>query len=115
MRPLMMLIAILISLNHTPGISMWCLGSGYTLVLRSLIAQLVEPYHRNAILTAVAIMGQIGTAIGSPLYAVCFRLGLGLSDGRYGQGKATWIGLPFGMAAAFLSITLIILCRIRLP
>lgn len=94
---------------------MWCLGSGYTLVLRSLIAQLVEPHHRNTILTAVAIMGQIGTAIGSPLYAFCFRVGLSLSDGRFGQGKAIWIGLPFGMAAAFLTITLVMLCRIRLP
>lgn len=109
-----MLKIILTLPNHIIGIAMWCLGSGYTLVLRSLIAQLVDPHHRNAILTAVAIMGHIGTAIGSPLFAFGFRVGLSLSDGRYGQEKAIWIGLPFGMAAAFLSLTLIILCKIRL-
>lgn len=91
---------------------MLCLGSGYTLVLRSLIAQLVEPYHRNTVLTAVAIMGHIGTAIGSPLFAFCFRVGLSLSERDLGQENAIWIGLPFLAAAAFLSITLVVLCRI---
>lgn len=92
---------------------MLCLGSGFTLVLRSLIAQLVEPYHRTTILTAVAIMGHVGTAIGSPLFAFCFRIGLSLSEGGLSQENATWIGLPFSVAAAFLSITLVALCRIR--
>lgn len=92
---------------------MWCVGSGYTLVLRSLIAQLVEPCHRSAVLTAVAMLGNIGSAIGGPLFAFCFRLGLSLSDRGLGQNKAIWIGLPFTVAAAFMSITLLVLVRIR--
>lgn len=92
---------------------MSCLGSGYSLVLRSLIAQLVEPYHRNTILTVVAMLGNIGTAIGSPLFAFCFQVGLGLSDGGLGQEKAVWTGLPFVVAAAFLSIVLCVLFRVR--
>lgn len=93
---------------------MWCLGSGYTLVLRSLIAQLVEPNHRSTILTAVAVLGNIGTAIGGPLFAFCFRVGLSLSNRDLGQDRAIWIGLPFAIASAFLTIALTILCRIQI-
>lgn len=83
-------------------------------MLRSLIAQLVEPRHRSTALTAAAILETIGSAIGGPSFAVCFRLGLSLSGGGRDELVLRWIGLPFGIGAGLLSVALVILLTIRI-
>lgn len=83
-------------------------------MLRSLIAQLVEPRHRSTALTAAALLGTIGSAIGGPSFALCFRLGLSFADGGHNGPDMRWIGLPFGVAAGLLSLTLVILFRVHI-
>lgn len=82
--------------------------------MRSLVAQLVEPQHRSTALTAAAVLGTIGSAIGGPAFALFFRLGLSLSDGGRDEGNMRWMGLPFGIAAGLLSVTSVVLWRIRI-
>jgi hypothetical protein len=76
-------------------------GLPYNLVLRSLLAELVEPHHRTILFTSVALLENVGALIAGPLLAASFRLGMKL-DGL-------WVGLPFFAASVLFAITLVVL------
>ena len=85
---------------------MWCVGSAYGLILRSLLAMLVEPHHRGTLFTTVAILENTGAVVAGPLLALCFQAGLRL-DG-------VWTGLPFMVAASLCILSLPVLYGIRI-
>ncbi|KAG8427866.1 hypothetical protein J3459_006274 [Metarhizium acridum] len=87
------------------GIMIWCLGSAYSLVLRSLLTQLAEPHHRAALFTTAAILENIGGISAGPVLAASFRIGLSLGD--------IWAGLPFLLCAILSMATLAILYSVR--
>lgn len=89
------------------GYIVYCLGSGYSMVLRSLLAAIVEPHHRGTMFNTVGILESIGAVVAGPLLAASFRLGLELNG--------VWVGLPFLAAAGLFSIAITILLTVRLP
>lgn len=89
------------------GLVVYCLGNGYNLILRSLLADLVAPTHRGVLFNTVSMLENIGAVIASPLLAASFRAGLRL-DGF-------WTGLPYFVAAGLFSTALVGLAVVRLP
>ncbi|ERS95483.1 hypothetical protein HMPREF1624_07999 [Sporothrix schenckii ATCC 58251] len=89
------------------GLVVYCLGNGYNLVLRSLLAVLVEPEHRGTLYNAAGILESTGAVIAGPLLAAAYRAGLRLGG--------LWTGLPFFGAVVLCSIALFILATARLP
>lgn len=89
------------------------MGTGYNLVLRSILVQLVEPAYRSTLLTTVVMLENTSSVIAGPLFSLGFRAGLALS-GRDGSGNPLWIGLPFMGAAGLLVITVAVLYSIRI-
>lgn len=97
---------------HT-GLAIWCMGSGYNLVLRSILVQLVEPAYRGTLLTTVVMLENASSVVAGPLFSLSFRAGLALSGGENGGGSPLWIGLPFMVAAVLLCSTVVVLYIVR--
>ncbi|KJR86821.1 MFS transporter [Sporothrix schenckii 1099-18] len=89
------------------GLVVYCLENGYNLVLRSLLAVLVEPEHRGTLYNAAGILESTGAVIAGPLLAAAYRAGLRLGG--------LWTGLPFFRAVVLCSIALFILATARPP
>lgn len=89
------------------GLVVYCLGNGYNLVLRSLLAVLVEPAHRGTLFNAAGILESTGAIIAGPLLAAAYRAGLRLGG--------LWTGLPFFVAVALFGTALFVLATARLP
>ena len=87
------------------GIVIWCLGSAYNIVLRSLLAQLVEPNRRAMLFTTVTVIENTGSVLAGPVLAAFFRVGLQLGWG--------WIGAPFLVSAILFLITSVLIYRVR--
>lgn len=89
------------------------MGSGYNLVLRSILVQLVEPAYRGTLLTTITMLENTSSVIAGPLFSLTFRAGLALSRRNGGDGNPLWIGLPFMVAAGLLTVTVVVLYCIR--
>lgn len=99
---------------HYAGVAVWCMGTGYNLVLRSILVQLVEPAYRSTLLTTVVMLENTSSVIAGPLFSLSFRAGLALSGRDDGSGNPLWVGLPFMGAAGLLVITVAVLYSIRI-
>lgn len=75
------------------GLGLLSLGSGYTLLVRSLLASMVEKNQIGTIYTMISAIETIGILIAGPLLAISFRIGMEKDGG--------WLGLPY-IVAGFL-------------
>ncbi|OAA64742.1 Major facilitator superfamily domain, general substrate transporter [Niveomyces insectorum RCEF 264] len=87
------------------GVVLYCLGNGYTLLLRSLLAALVEPSHLSTLLNTAGILESLGIVVAGPLLAAAFRAGLNIH----------FVGLPFLVATALFALAMVVLVLVRLP
>lgn len=89
------------------GAVVYCLGNGYNFILRSLLADVVEPAHHGTLFNTAGILESLGAVIAGPLLAVAFRAGIQLGE--------FWTGLPFFVAAILFSTAMAVLVTVRLP
>ncbi|KJZ70264.1 hypothetical protein HIM_10345 [Hirsutella minnesotensis 3608] len=98
--------AVVVGLSKSPatmiaGLCVYYLGTGYNVILRSLLASVVEG-HTPILFNCVALLEAAGSLISGPVMAQSFRAGL-----RFG---GSWVGIPFFIAAglstaAFLTLS----------
>ena len=69
------------------GLIISTLGVGLSSIVRSLIAELVEPGQRAGVYTAAGVLETLGSLAAGPALAAGFRVGLS-------WGKP-WLGMPF--------------------
>lgn len=81
------------------------LGSGYNLLVRSLLASTVEKSHIGTMYTVIGTLETVGILISGPLLAITFRVGM--------EGEGRWLGLPYIVAGLLLSLAAVIVCVIR--
>ncbi|RDW89025.1 hypothetical protein BP6252_01057 [Coleophoma cylindrospora] len=86
------------------GIIIFSIGSAYGLIVRSLLASMVEPHHIGTLFNTISLLQTAGSIIAGPLLANTFKLGLKL-DG-------IWIGLPFMVAGCLLSFAAVVIWTI---
>ncbi|WYZ35754.1 hypothetical protein EsH8_X_000401 [Colletotrichum jinshuiense] len=89
------------------GLVLYCMGSAYNLILRSLLASLIQPNHRASLFNFIGMLENLGALVAGPLLVVSFQVGLRL--------EGVWIGLPFVAAGVLFISALIVLCSVRLP
>lgn len=87
------------------GLGLISLGSGYTLLIRSLLASTVEKYHIGTMYTMISTVETIGILIAGPLLAMSFRIGM--------EGDGTWLGLPYIVAGFLFALATLTVCVIR--
>lgn len=75
------------------GLGVLSLGSGYTLLVRSLLASTVEKNQIGTMYTVIGTIETIGMLTAGPLLANSFRIGMERGGG--------WLGLPY-IVAGFL-------------
>lgn len=78
------------------GLGVFALGSGYNILIRSLLASVVEKDNIGMLYTMMSIAETIGALVAGPLLAVSFRTGM-----EWGTG---WIGLPYISAGCLLVV-----------
>ncbi|RDW94397.1 hypothetical protein BP5796_00160 [Coleophoma crateriformis] len=86
------------------GIIIFSIGSAYGLIVRSLLASMVEPHHIGTLFNTISLLQTAGSIIAGPLLANTFKLGLKM-DG-------IWIGLPFMIAGCLLSFAAVVIWSI---
>ncbi|KAG8161996.1 hypothetical protein KVR01_007761 [Diaporthe batatas] len=87
------------------GLGLMSLGSGYNLLVRSLLAATVEKSHIGTMYTVIGTLETVGILISGPLLAITFRVGM--------EGDGGWIGLPYIIAGILLLLAAVIVCSIR--
>ena len=86
------------------GLVLYVFGSGYNLLLRSLLASVVEPHHRGTLFNTIGMLESLGIVISGPLLAQAFRVGLGIGG--------VWIGLPFVIGSGLFLVAILILSTV---
>jgi hypothetical protein len=89
------------------GLIWFALGSGMSMLIRSLITALVEEHHVGTANTLVGFMEMVGLTVAGPLLAKSLSVGLDLGG--------PWVGLPFLTGGSFFATSTIILWVFRLP
>ena len=89
------------------GAVLYVLGGGYNLLLRSLLASVVEPHHRGTLFNSFGILESLGIAISGPILAQAYRVGLGWGG--------VWVGLPFLVGSGLFLFALGVLFTVKLP
>ena len=89
------------------GLAVFCLGSGYSLVLRSVLAAVIEPHHRATMFSTVGVLESVSALAARSLLALLYQAGLKL--------EGVWMGLPFVAAGGILAFGLALLYIVRLP
>lgn len=97
-------------LSTYQGLGIWCMGTAYNDLLRSILVQLVEPTHRGTLLTTVAMVENSAAVVAGPSFSWIFRIGLALFKHH---GDNIWLGLPFITAASLLGPTMLVLYKVR--
>lgn len=92
---------------ETSGIAIWALGSGYNLLVRSLLTSIVEQHHVGTLYNTMAVLETTGALVAGPLLSTTFRKGLDLGG--------AWIGLPFIGTGVLFTTAAILVCSVRLP
>lgn len=82
------------------GLGAFAVGSGYNLLIRSLLVPMVESDHIGMLYTIIGICEAIGALVAGPLLAASFRTGM-----EWGNA---WIGLPYMAAGCLLSLAAIL-------
>lgn len=75
------------------GVGLFALGYGYSPLIRSLLASVIDKRHFSTMYTTISIFETMGSVVAGPLLAASFRTGL-----EWGR---SWIGLPFLVAGCF--------------
>lgn len=89
------------------GCAIWSFGSGYRLLVRSILTSIVEQHHIGILNNTMAMLETVGSLIGGPLLSVTFRAGLDMGG--------NWIGLPFiGTGMMYLTAAIVV-CSVRFP
>ncbi|KAK1565903.1 uncharacterized protein LY79DRAFT_529794, partial [Colletotrichum navitas] len=78
------------------GLSIFALGSGYNILIRSLLASVVEKDNIGMLYTIMSISETIGALVAGPLLAATFRTGM--------NWGGPWIGLPYISVGSLLAI-----------
>jgi MFS family permease len=87
------------------GLGLMTLGSGYNLVVRSLLASTVEKNHVGTMYTVIGTIETVGILVSGPLLAITFRVGMEVDGG--------WLGLPYIVAGLLLSLAAVTVCLVR--
>ncbi|KAK1243568.1 hypothetical protein MKX08_001706 [Trichoderma sp. CBMAI-0020] len=87
------------------GLIFLCFGFPYGLILRGLLSELVDGQHHGLVFASIALMENLGGALGRPLMEVCFNRGANFGG--------VWTGLPFLVAALFFVLAVILLRFVR--
>lgn len=98
---LLMFGAFIIGLAATPvlmiiGVGVLALGSGYTILIRSLLASVVEKHQIGTLYTIIGVLETVGILIAGPLLAFSYRVGL--------AWEGAWIGLPYIVAGGLFAL-----------
>lgn len=88
------------------GLGLMSLGSGYNLLVRSLLASTVEKNHIGTMYTVIGTLETVGILISGPLLAMTFRIGM--------EGGGGWLGLPYIVAGFLLLLAAFTVCVIRI-
>jgi hypothetical protein len=88
------------------GLIITTLGTGYTLLTRSLLTSLVEKHHIATLYNTMAVLETIGTVVAGPIMAGTFRWGLEMGGG--------WIGMPFLCAGVMFGTAAVVVWIVRL-
>lgn len=87
------------------GLGLLSLGSGYTLLIRSVLASTVEKNHIGTMYTMIGTIETIGILIAGPLLAISFRIGM--------EGDKRWLGLPYIVAGFLFALATLTVFIIR--
>ena len=68
------------------------IGSGYSLLARSLLSSLVMEQHAGMLYTTIGVIENVSQLVAGPLISTIFRMGLSLGD--------QWVGLPYLVVGA---------------
>lgn len=88
------------------GLIITTLGTGYTLLARSLLTSLVEKHHIATLYNTMAVLETIGTIIAGPIMASTFRWGLEMGG--------AWVGMPFLCASVMFAGAGVVIWVVRL-
>ncbi len=69
------------------GLGLSTLSYGYRVLVRSLLAPIVDGHHSNAMYTTISLFESMGSIMAGPLLSALFREGM-----KWGEA---WLGLPF--------------------
>ena len=83
------------------GTVLLSIGSGYSLLARSLLSSLVMEQHAGMLYTTIGVLENISQLVAGPLISTIFRLGLALGD--------QWVGLPYLMVGGSYAFSLLII------
>lgn len=87
------------------GLGLLSLGSGYTLLVRSLLASLVEKNQIGTMYSGISVVETIGVLVAGPLLAISFRVGMEKDGG--------WLGLPYIVAGFLFTLATCLVSAIR--
>ncbi|WQF90194.1 Putative major facilitator superfamily, MFS transporter superfamily [Colletotrichum destructivum] len=88
------------------GLGIFALGSGYNILIRSLLASVVDKDNIGMLYTMMSISETIGALVAGPLLAASFRTGMGWGG--------PWIRLPYMSAGFLLAVATMVVCSTNL-
>lgn len=69
------------------GLGLFTLSYGYPMLIRGLLASIIDSRHAGVMYTTISLFESMGTIVAGPLLSVSFRQGM-----KWGEA---WLGLPF--------------------
>jgi len=93
--------------DHTLGLITLSAGSGFPVLIRSLLNALVEPHHVGILNTLIGFLEVAGLMVASPTLAAAMRGGLNMGG--------AWVGLPFMVSVLLFVVASAIVFAFRLP
>ncbi|KAH8194534.1 hypothetical protein TruAng_011297 [Truncatella angustata] len=79
------------------GLSVFAINVGMTAVIRSLLSSMVESRHMGTLNSLIGVLEMVGLMVAAPALFGSLRLGFEIGG--------NWIGLPFMLAAAMISVS----------
>ncbi|GAM85640.1 hypothetical protein ANO11243_036470 [Dothideomycetidae sp. 11243] len=104
--------AILMGISSTPflmliGLPLFSFGTPYALLMRTLLASLVDERNSGALYNVIGLVETMGGIIAAPSMAQSMSAGFDLGG--------MWLGLPFLVVAAMSASCALVLAFVRLP
>jgi hypothetical protein len=88
------------------GVALYALGGGYNSLVRSLAVGVAGTEHAGTLYTIIATLESMGSLVAGPILSVAFNVGM--------SWDGAWVGLPFLAAGCLFSITLTVVCCLRM-
>lgn len=103
--------AFVIGLADSPalmavGLGAMALGSGYALLIRSLLASVVDKHQIGTLYTMIGVLETVGVLVAGPLLAASYRTGM--------DWEGAWVGLPYIMAGCLFASAALTMSLVRL-